>query len=74
MIRWIHSILGGIQGYYFGLQIFLPKQLSLFGMQKCLYFEKIGIAFRLQIEHFVLQMRLFGLQLIKFLKFIFEIS
>ena len=34
---------------------FLPKQLSLFGMQKCLYFEKIGIAFRLQIVHFRLQ-------------------
>jgi len=41
----------------------LPKQLSLFGTQKCLYFEKIGIAFLLQIVHFVLQMRLFGLQL-----------
>ena len=27
-------------------------QLSLFGMQKCLYFEKIGIAFRLQNLHF----------------------
>ena len=30
-------------------------QLSLIGMQKCLYFEKIGIAFRLQIVHFRLQ-------------------
>ena len=42
-------------GVAFWVAIFLPKQLSLVGMQKSLYFEKIGIAFRLQIVHFRLQ-------------------
>ena len=45
-IRWV-------SGVEFWFTIFLPKQLSLIGMQKYLFFEKIGIASRLQIVHFV---------------------
>ena len=40
-------------GVAFWVTNFFPKQLSLICMQNCLYFEKIGMAFRLQIVHFV---------------------
>ena len=68
MIRWIHSILGGIQGQHFGLQIFfqsnyplfackiaciLRKQVLHFAYKSCISFTKL--AFYLQIVHFRLQ-------------------
>ena len=50
-IRWV-------SGVAFWFTIFLPKQLSLIGMQKYLFFEKLGIASRLQIVHFVYKTRI----------------